>query len=243
MRTSFFIGFGDELVKLSAEIYSKVVDKSPPSPKIPSSPKIPLSEFKKQQDFRRAESLKFPDKNPLSSQNKRSTADSILKSLPKNERDLKADAAAKKQKSVDMQKSHTDAKSYMKSNPQIFHGIKLNSDTGRASYNAEKLHKQTMDSKMSAKDIVDKYALGTDKKRSGKKESFRSRESTPPWRPKAVSSDSGKSYMPNVSGDHSRWQNMEQDRSSKAAPGSAAAHARQQATASTKQNPSWRPIW
>jgi len=122
MHSSFFLGFGDEVVKLAAMTFSKA------------------RELPKKEQY--------------------ATADKVLSALPKNEREIKADAAAKKQKSVDMQKSHIDAKSYMKSNPQIFHGIKPNADTGRASYNAEKLHQKTMSSGMSAKDIVDRYAVG-----------------------------------------------------------------------------------
>lgn len=114
-----------------------------------------------------------------------------------------------------------------------------------------------MSSGMSAKDIVDKYALGSDKKRSGRKESFRSRETTPPWRPQKASSADGKSYAHGLSGDNSRWQDMEKRFSSgspsapsKTIPGPAAAHAAQQSAAVSakkitlpKFNPQVRMPW
>jgi hypothetical protein len=122
-------------------------------------PKISLQQFKAQQRARRAEGKqqaisRLPGMGPAP-KGKGDPYASLTEDVP-----ISKELAEHK---------HRKAKAFRKANPAIFKGIKPSKDEGKAEYVAQEATRKTMGSKMTAKEIVDRYALGKKPKRRGRR--------------------------------------------------------------------------
>ena len=192
MDRSFFYGFGDEIVKLAADVPAPVAKPIAPysAPKVAPSPTPTMSQFKSQQEARRGQSLssaisKLPGMAPVPKATQRAAAEEALSIVPKDKgrtaqevkelRDYQRRKAAQRHRDVVQGRYPGMPKARQQElrglERKVFgKDIKSTSETGRAQWSAEEATRKTLgNKKLTERDIVSRYALGKSPRSRGRR--------------------------------------------------------------------------